>query len=125
MADYVDSQKTVFYVGYSARGFEVSAKKATLDLKEGKQEFANEYQNVSHDVFLEHARDAFTLVNGKDKAGMVGTQRVQVQTFSSSGKRYVDVDLLIVRLRLMEAAPGGKSIMFATFDPLFGGKEGA
>lgn len=123
MADFVDSQKTAFYAGYSARGFEVSAKKATLDLKEGKQVLVNEYESVSHSVFLQTVREAYTLVNGKDKSGIVAGQRIELQT-TRGGRQYIDVDLLIVRIRLYQASPGGKSLMLASFGPLFG-KEGA
>ena len=123
MADFVSSQKTAFLVGHSTRGFEVSARKATLDLNEGKQVLANEYESVSHPVFLQTVREAYTLVNGKDGSGIVAGQRIEVQT-TRGGRRYVEVDLLIVRIRLFEAKPGKKAVMLADFTPLFG-KEGA
>ena len=123
MSDFVDHQKVVFYVGHSPRGFEVSAKKATLDLKEGKQEFVNEYEHVSHPVFLQVVREAYTLASGKDKAGIVAGQRIEVQT-ARNGRRFVEVDLLIARISLLEPYPGKKATMFVSFSPLFG-KEGA
>lgn len=123
MADFVSSQKTAFLVGHSIRGFEVSARKATLDLNEGKQVLVNEYQKVSHPVFLQTVREAYTLVNGKDKAGIVAGQRVEVQT-TRRGRRFVEVDLLIVRIRLLQPKPGKKAVMLADFSPLFG-REGA